>query len=97
MADEHRIDIDLPSGRKAQILKNRKARHQRNALRVAGRDQASVPFALIAELCLIDGQVVTLEDVLELALDDSLILQAYVFGADVGNGEVAAMPPQAAH
>lgn len=97
MADEHRIEIDLPSGRKAQILKARKARHQRNALRVAGRDQASVPFALTAELCLIDGQAVTLEDVLELDLDDSLILQAHVFGADVGNGEVAAaMPPKAA-
>lgn len=92
MADEHRTQITLPSGRTAQILKARKARHQRNAQRVAGRDQAAVPFALIAEICLIDHQAVTLEDVLELDLDDALILQAKVFGADEGNGEAAAAP-----
>ena len=79
---ENRVLI-LPSGRNASIRKGL-GRDLMRAQRAAGAaaDPSAVVFALIAELAEIDGKRVVYEDVLGMDLNDVLVLQAEVAGAN---------------
>jgi hypothetical protein len=70
----------LPSGKRASSLRRLQGKHQRDALRLVGKDQASLPYALIAIATTIDGRAITYEDVLEFELDDVNELMAQVLG-----------------
>lgn len=76
-------NITLPSG-KAAVLRKGKGRDLMRAQRAAAgnSDPTAVVFALIAELVQIDGATVVYEDVLEMELDDVLVLQAEIAGAN---------------
>ena len=75
--------ITLPSGKTA-VLRKGKGRDLMRAQRAAAgnSDPTAVVFALIAELTRIDGAAIVYEDVLEMDLDDVLMLQAEVAGAN---------------
>lgn len=93
-----RYDFPLPSGRVAQILRTPKARHMRNGQRVAGKDGSMVNYAIMAEVCLIDGMSVTAEDMMDLDMADGIVLLGEVFApeskpgaeGDAGKGESSA-------
>ena len=75
--------ITLPSGRIAAIRKGKGRDLMRAQRAVAGNpDPAAVVFALIAELAHIGGQPIVYEDLAEMDLDDVLVLQAEVMGAN---------------
>ena len=65
--------ITLPSGI-VVTMKKAKMRHMLNANKVAGSDKEMVVPALIAVLCLFDGQPKVMEDILEMDLTDSMPL-----------------------
>lgn len=60
--------ITLPSGKTATMAQG-KGYHLLNAQRTA-KDSDSIPYALLAELCEIEGKKVVYEDILEMDLDD---------------------------
>jgi hypothetical protein len=75
--------ITLPSGKAATLRKGKGRDLMRAQRAVAGNsDPTAVLFALIAELAQIDGASIVYEDVLEMDLDDVLVLQAEVAGAN---------------
>ncbi len=70
--------INLPSGKIATV----KAGKGYDLLQAQQKAKTSeeIPYALIAELCEIDGQKLVHEDILELDLADVLTLQAEISG-----------------
>ncbi|HUA36674.1 MAG TPA: hypothetical protein VMA09_23925 [Candidatus Binataceae bacterium] len=80
--------LALPSGAEAKI-RHAHGRDLMRAQRAAtGGDPTAVVFALIAELCEIDGRRIVFEDVMEMDLGDVLALQNEVVG------ENFELPPQ---
>lgn len=77
-----RYDFPLPSGAIAQILRKPKARHMRNGQRVAGKDGSMVNYAIMAEVCLINGLQLTAEDMMDLDMADGIVLLGEVFSPD---------------
>lgn len=81
-----RYEVELPSGRKAQVLRHGKGKHLELAERML--PQSTVPgsmkwnMAYIAVKCLVDGNPVTYEDVEEMADLDVLRLVGEVLGKD---------------
>jgi hypothetical protein len=71
-----RFEFDLPSSGKHVIVLRGKGRDQRRALMSAGpgADQYRILQALIAQLVLIDGQRIKMEDIDEMDFDDSMAL-----------------------
>lgn len=73
--------VDLPSGRVALFRAGVGLDLVRARRAIAGVEREKQPmsaqFALIAQLALIDGKPVTLEDVLDLPLHDAMRLLAY--------------------
>ena len=70
--------INLPSG-KIAIVKEGKGYDLLQAQQKA-KTPEEIPYALIAELCEIDGQKFVYEDILELDLADVLALQSEISG-----------------
>lgn len=77
----------LPSGKVATIRPGI-GRDMLAAQRVAPSND-EIPYAIIAMLCLIDGQVIVFEDVLDLDLADVIDLQKEV----LGTGKSASFSP----
>ena len=77
--DPTRYDFPLPSGAVANILNTPKARHMRNGQRVAGKDGSMVNYAIMAEVCTINGKTLTAEDILDLPMADGIVLLGEVF------------------
>lgn len=76
-------NVILPSGKTAALRKGKGRDLMRAQRAVAGNsDPTAVVFALIAELARVDGVQLVYEDVLEMDLDDALVLQAEVAGAN---------------
>jgi hypothetical protein len=75
-----RQTLELPSG-KVAIIRRAHGRDLMRAQRAAtGGDPTAVVFALIAELCEVDGRHLVFEDVMEMDLGDVLALQTEVVG-----------------
>lgn len=72
----------LPSGRTVVALRVLRGRHQRDAMRAVGKDMASLPFALVAVACKIDGQALPYEALLDLPLGDTNMLLGEVLGKE---------------
>ena len=47
---------------------------------IKAKNSEEIPYALIAELCEIEGQNLVYEDILEMDLSDVLLLQAEISG-----------------
>ena len=70
--------LNLPSG-KIAILEQGKGRDLLQA-QMKAKTSDEIPYALLAELCEIDGQKLVYEDILELDLEDVIVLQAEISG-----------------
>lgn len=70
--------LNLPSG-KIAILEQGKGRDLLQA-QMKAKTSDEIPYALLAELCEIDGQKLVYEDILELDLEDVIALQAEISG-----------------
>lgn len=79
-----RYEVSLPSGRIAWVLRKGKGKHIQAAARMAGpnAEQMTLSMGIIAAKALIDGQPVTVEDVLE--MDDGDVWK--LLGAVMGKG-----------
>lgn len=66
-------EITLPSGKIAKVHPF-KGKHILDAQKAAGDDQNKVIYAIIAQLCTIDGQKLVMEDILEMEGPDVLAL-----------------------
>lgn len=71
-------EITLSDGKVAKIKAGR-GLDLLNAQKKA-KTQDEIPYALISELCEIDGQFLVYEDILELPIEDVIALQAIVSG-----------------
>ena len=71
-------ELFLPSG-KAALIKEGKGYDLLQAQQKA-KTPEEIPYALIAELCEIDGQKLVYEDILELDLADVIALQSELSG-----------------
>lgn len=71
-------ELNLSNGKVAKI----KAGKGFDLLQAQKKAKSSdeIPYALIAELCEIDGQYLVYEDVLELPIEDVITLQAAISG-----------------
>lgn len=71
-------ELTLSDGRKV-IIKKGKGIDLLNAQKKA-KTSDEIPYALLAELCEIDGQYLVYEDILELPIEDVINLQAVISG-----------------
>jgi len=71
-------ELTLSDGRKV-IIKEGKGIDLLNAQKKA-KTSDEIPYALLAELCEIDGQYLVYEDILELPIEDVINLQAVISG-----------------
>lgn len=71
-------ELILPSGKTAIIKKGRGIDLLNAQKNTNSSDE--IPYALIAQLCEIDGQKVVYEDILELDLEDVIALQNEITG-----------------
>lgn len=71
-------EVKLPSGKQA-IIKDGKGKDLLQA-QIKAKNSEEIPYALIAELCEIEGQMLVYEDILEMDLSDVLVLQAEISG-----------------
>lgn len=71
-------ELILPSGKTATIKKGRGIDLLNAQKNTNSSDE--IPYALIAQLCEIDGQKVVYEDILELDLEDVIALQNEITG-----------------
>ena len=71
-------ELILPSGKTATIKKGRGIDLLNAQKNTNSSDE--IPYALIAQLCEIDGQKVVYEDILELDLEDVIALQTEISG-----------------
>lgn len=71
-------NLTLPSG-KIVTIKDGIGRDLMQA-QIKAKKSEEIPYALIAELCEIEGQSLVFEDILEMDLRDVLILQAEISG-----------------
>lgn len=80
--DQERYELELPSGRKAQILRRGTGKHVERASRMAGDGAGSIALsmAMVAVKAKVDGRDLTLEDVRELEDVDVLRLIGAVMG-----------------
>lgn len=67
--------FDLPSGKRCEILKG-KGVHARNAAKHMDGDSSKYMNLLMAQLVLINGQGIVMEDLDEMDLQDYLAIQA---------------------
>lgn len=74
--------FSLPSGKVAEAPRHLLGRHQRDAMRIVGKDMASLPFAIIAVVTTIDGRRVTYEELLDYPMSDTNALLGEVLGKD---------------
>lgn len=74
----------LPSGAVAHMMEKPKGKHLRQAQRMAGNDQASLTYAIVAVIATVDGRSLNLDEVLELDLHDVTTL-LHMF--NVGKGD----------
>lgn len=65
--------IELSTGSKAEILTG-KGKHAQKALQITGGDQSKYLGALMAQLVLIDGKPVVMEDLEEMPLKDYMAI-----------------------
>lgn len=65
--------IELPSGAKAEILQG-KGKHAQKAMQMTGGDQSKYLGALMAQLILLDGKPVVMEDLEEMPLKDYMAI-----------------------
>ena len=82
-------EITLPSGKKALIKKGKGIDLLNAQKNTSASDE--IPYALIAQLCEIDGQKIVYEDVLELDLEDVIALQNEISGTSNKKKEVQQM------
>ena len=71
-------EITLSDG-KVAVIKEGKGRDLLNAQKKA-KSSDEIPYALIAELCEIDGNYLVYEDVLEMPINDVIKLQEVITG-----------------
>lgn len=71
-------ELTLPSGKTATI-RDGKGKDLLQA-QIKAKNSEEIPYALIAELCEIEGQNLVYEDILEMALSDVIALQAEISG-----------------
>ena len=65
--------VILPSGLKAEILSG-KGKHAQKALQLTGGDQSKYLGALMAQLVLIEGKPIVMEDLDEMSLRDYMAI-----------------------
>ena len=65
--------IILPSGVKAEIISG-KGKHAQKALQLTGGDQSKYLGALMAQLVLIEGKPIVMEDLDEMSLRDYIAI-----------------------
>ena len=70
--------LTLPSGKIATFEKGKGKDLLQAQIKAKTSDE--IPYALLAELCEIDGQKLVYEDILELDLEDVIALQAEISG-----------------
>ena len=70
--------LTLPSGKKAVINPGRG--YDLLQAQMKAKNSEEIPYALIAELCEIDGNFLVYEDILELPIEDVITLQAAISG-----------------
>lgn len=70
--------LTLPSGKIATFEKGKGKDLLQAQIKAKTSDE--IPYALLAELCEIDGQKLVYEDILELDLEDVITLQAEISG-----------------
>ena len=70
--------LTLPSGKIATFEKGKGKDLLQAQMKAKTSDE--IPYALLAELCEIDGQKLVYEDILELDLEDVIALQAEISG-----------------
>ena len=70
--------ITLPSGKVATIHKG--VGFDLLQAQTKAKTPEEIPYALIAELCEIDGNFLVYEDILELPIEDVITLQAAISG-----------------
>ena len=68
--------LTLPSGKIATFEKGKGKDLLQAQMKAKTSDE--IPYALLAELCEIDGQKLVYEDILELDLEDVIALQAEI-------------------
>ena len=71
-------NLTLPSG-KTVTIREGKGKDLLNA-QIKAKNSEEIPYALIGELCEIEGQNLVYEDILEMDLSDVLLLQAEISG-----------------
>jgi len=71
--------LTLPSGARAVIRKG-KGKDLMRAMQIAGTSTDGIPFALVAQLCAIDGAPVIYEELMERDLEDVMALVSAVTG-----------------
>ena len=71
-------NLTLPSGKTATI-RDGKGKDLLQA-QIKAKNSEEIPYALIAELCEIEGQNLVSEDILEMDLSDVIALQAEISG-----------------
>lgn len=70
--------LTLPSGKIATFEKGKGKDLLQAQIKAKTSDE--IPYALLAELCEIDGQKLVYEDILELDLEDVITLQTEISG-----------------
>lgn len=70
--------LTLPSGKIATFEKGKGKDLLQAQIKAKTSDE--IPYALLAELCEIDGQKLVYEDILDLDLEDVIALQAEISG-----------------
>lgn len=84
--------LTLPSG-KIATLEQGKGRDLLQA-QIKAKTSDEIPYALLAELCEIDGQKLVYEDILELDLEDVIALQSEISGKLQGTKTIQAAEKQ---
>lgn len=79
--------LTLPSGKIATFEKGKGKDLLQAQIKAKTSDE--IPYALLAELCEIDGQKLVYEDILELDLEDVIALQAEISGKLQGTPQTA--------
>jgi hypothetical protein len=74
--------IELSDGRKATIVTEPKGSHQRKAQKMMGDDTSLFLFALISLCIEIDGKPITMEELDEMPMKDTIKLQAEFAGVN---------------
>lgn len=71
-------ELVLSDGKKVKIKQGKGIDLLRAQMKAKTSEE--IPYALIAELCEIDGNFLVYEDILELPIEDVIILQAAISG-----------------